>query len=442
MHHYQKMLHSLYYVFLHKQHWDGSLFIDSVSMGNEVATLNIPVLEPGQETIIEFEWNVPNPDDYTDINPNPWHFCLLGRIVSDDDPMTVSETINPDLRYSLENNNNVVLKNTTVVDLVINSNYEEDGQDDDGEDGEDSGTLGRTGSGGVVAVSNTDAEEKSFSLELIINNEVEFIKKGIKTSMKMDDVLYDAWSRGGLKGKGFIQLKDDKKIIATNNLFLEDIKLKPNSHGTVYVSFDNLATEENDKQEFIFHLVQRDAITGKVIGGETFVIRKKYTNLRFQADAGSDIEVKRNQFVTLSASRVDEDVIYNWYNSDEENVHEGRIYSFHAKKSEEYKLEVVAKSDGYKDYDTVMVNVITPNAIHYLAPNPASNKVNIGYSVEGARKASLEFKKILFNEPIIHDIDPTESEISIDTSNFQNGIYQVILKSDDKIVDTKTLIIF
>jgi hypothetical protein len=89
-----------------------------------------------------------------------------------------------------------------------------------------------------------------------------------------------------------------------------------------------------------------------------------------------------------------------------------------------------------------MVNVITPHAIHYLAPNPASNKVNIGYSVEGAYKASLEFKKIFFSKPIIHDIDPTKNKIIIDTSNFHNGIYQVILKSDEKTVDTKILIIY
>lgn len=67
--------------------WDGSVTVgNNIPLGGEVGTLNIPPLEPGQEVVIEFEWMVPNPEDYIDLNPNPWHFCFLAQIIT---PMTL-----------------------------------------------------------------------------------------------------------------------------------------------------------------------------------------------------------------------------------------------------------------------------------------------------------------------------------------------------------------
>ena len=64
-------------------HWDGSLYItdpvtgQNILMGDEVGTLTIPPLNPGESTVLKFEWNVPNPEDYV---PTPgttsqpqWH---------------------------------------------------------------------------------------------------------------------------------------------------------------------------------------------------------------------------------------------------------------------------------------------------------------------------------------------------------------------------------
>src|SRR5690606_8378050 len=77
--------------------WDGSLTMGDIEgtsseapTGGVVGTLNIPSLEPGQEAIVEFEWMVPNPEEYLS-NENPWHFCLLARIETPNDPMTFPE---------------------------------------------------------------------------------------------------------------------------------------------------------------------------------------------------------------------------------------------------------------------------------------------------------------------------------------------------------------
>ena len=96
-------------------HWEGDFYFQGVQMGAPIDTLSVPSLEPGQEVILKFEWNMPDPQDYL-FNDNPWHFCLLARLLSDDDP------IGPDINlsdYTLANNN-VAWKNITVIDIVPN----------------------------------------------------------------------------------------------------------------------------------------------------------------------------------------------------------------------------------------------------------------------------------------------------------------------------------
>lgn len=64
-------------------------------MGGIIGTQPIPALEPGASAIVKFPWRVPNPNNYKSITPegtDPWHFCLLGRVLSEDDPMTFTET--------------------------------------------------------------------------------------------------------------------------------------------------------------------------------------------------------------------------------------------------------------------------------------------------------------------------------------------------------------
>ncbi len=87
--------------------WDGSITVgNNIPLGGAVGTLKIPPLDPGQEAILEFEWLIPNPADYVGLNPNPWHFCLLARIDTPDDPMT-NEGMQVVVTENVRNNNNI-----------------------------------------------------------------------------------------------------------------------------------------------------------------------------------------------------------------------------------------------------------------------------------------------------------------------------------------------
>lgn len=125
------------------EHWEGGPVVTPphLSMGGLLGSKTIPPIPPGESAIIMLEWNVPNPQDYVGINPNPWSFSLLARIESNDDPMTFPE--GPNIALNVKNNNNIALKNTTVIAVKPN-------------------TLAV---GGVIGIANPSSSRISFDLE-------------------------------------------------------------------------------------------------------------------------------------------------------------------------------------------------------------------------------------------------------------------------------------
>lgn len=267
------------------QHWDGTLFVNDpvtgqdILMGDEVGILNIPSLAPGQTKIIEFEWNVPNPEDYININSNPWHFCLLARIDSNDDPMTFQE--GDFITTNVKNNNNIAWKNTTVVDIIPDA-------------------PSPVAIGGVVAVGNPFNQQHSFNLEFVReNNDLgKAIYDEAEVTIEMDSILFNAWERGGKTGDNYkATASPAKKIVTNDNALIENIQFNPNEIGTVYVTFNFLTKEITEKTKFVYNVIQRDATTNEVIGGETYIISKKPRDI-FIADAGNDEEIEKNETVT------------------------------------------------------------------------------------------------------------------------------------------------
>jgi hypothetical protein len=100
--------------------WDGSVTMP-VLMGNPIGSQSVSVAG-GTDEILTFPWMPPNPADYAIFGADQGHFCLLARIeTSATAPfgMTFPETSN--LYANVQNNNNIVWKNVTVVDEVPGS---------------------------------------------------------------------------------------------------------------------------------------------------------------------------------------------------------------------------------------------------------------------------------------------------------------------------------
>ncbi len=394
--------------------WDGSLSYNNHPLGGELTPVTIPIIQPGEETILVVPWPVPNPDDYT-TGPGsqaPWHFCLLARI---DDGNPVTMTTNPNIM--VRNSNNLAWKNLTVVDLV-----------------------NETTTTASVMVANPFNSSKTFNLELIKDNKEtgKAIYEEAEVTLKMDDVLFNAWERGGKIAQEIEAKNDEKeKLVKGNNVLLNNIAFNPNERGLLTLDFKFLTEEITDKDKFVYHVIQRDATTGEIIGGETFLIRKKQRPL-FVANAGDDKEVDLNDPITITAEDINEIAEYNWYDSEGNLVYQGKDLSVSADVTKKYKLEVVTP-DGFKDYDEVEVK-LRPGYIQTISPNPASTSINIDYKLNGATSSYLMVIGTTNSTSNNYIINSSENTISIDISGYQTGYYTIALVCDGQITDAKQLL--
>jgi len=404
------------------ENWDGSLQIGDAVMGGQVGTGTIPQLGPGQEGIVEIPWFVPNPDDYVGINDNPWHFCLLAQINANGDELYSPMTANPNVM--VKDNNNLAWKNITIINVG------------NGTDGTDTSGL----VGAVVGVANPSDTQKTFFLE--------FVKEDIETGkpiyeeaevgIKMDQVLYDAWERGGRIASETEDTNNDSRVVAKGNVLLENIQFNANEYGTLYLSFNFLTKELSDKGKFRYHIIQKETSTGEIIGGETFEINKKYRQ-SFNANAGNTKEITKDEDVTLSAEQLFEAAIYNWYDEEGSLVYTGKDFNVSPDITTKYKLEVIADSDGFKDYSEVEV-IVKSHRLISLSPNPANSIINVNYDIENSTSAYLIITSQnngMANNYILNT-DTTETEIDI--NNYGSGNYIITLVCNGQIVESKHLV--
>jgi len=163
----------------------------------------------------------------------------------------------------------------------------------------------------------------------------------------------------------------------------------------------------------------------------------------FYANA-HDIQADKNEIVTLSATPINEPAIYNWYDMQGNFVCEG--LNFETSVSEKYKLEVIALSDGYKDYTETKIE-LKPNRIELFYPNPTSNLVTVNYKINKGQMAHLKLFKVYPSFVATADINQGSYDLDINSdtktlnlSNYSDGLYQIILVVDGQISDIQTLL--
>ena len=399
------------------QNWDGSLQNSlGFDLGGELSPVSIPIIPPGREAIVKIPWVVPNPTNYSN-NDNHWSFSLLSRINTKDDPLTSPFTTNPNVM--VRNNNNLAWKNLTVVDLVSDK------------------------ISAMVMISNPSNTPKTYFLELqkATNEGGKAIFEEAEVTLKMDDVLFDAWERGGKQAQLIRSKSEEKsKFVKGNNVILKNIMFEPNESGLLTLDFNFLTKKLTDKTTFRYHVVQKEANTRAVIGGETILIKKKSRSI-FMANAGNDREIDANETITLSAKQINEAAIYNWYDTDGNFIYQGKDLTVSADATKKYKLEVVAETDGYKDDDEIRVK-LKPSILENISPNPASHQMQVNYKLNGVRSAYLMIIGQYGTNSTSNNyvLNTTSRQTTINLSNYTRGFYTVALVCNGQIVGAKTLI--
>lgn len=400
------------------EHWDGTLSNpNGYPLGGELPSVSIPSIEPGEEAIVTIPWVVPNPTHYLD-NENPWHFCLLATIISSEDPLSFPFTTNPNIM--VRNNNNQAWKNITIVDLET-----------------ESGIVG-----GVVGVGNLFKEIRNHKLTFSLDNSEtgKPLFEEAEITIEMDKVLFDTWEAGGKKTSNTRRGREINQVIVTgDNATLENLNFPVNERGSLYLSFNFLTKEISDKTRYVYHVIQQETENNEVIGGETYIIKKSERAL-FYADAGDDNEVDVSEPITISASEISEPAIYNWYDAEGNLIYQGKDLTVSTDVLQKYKLEIIAISDGFKDYDEVEVR-IRPSILKSIVPNPSSDNITISYKLNDVSSAYLMVLGFYgSNASYNYILNTNTTETNIEISSYPQGFYTLVLVCDGEIVDAKTFV--
>ena len=401
--------------------WNGqNSYPEGPLIGDNIGEVNIPPIAPGEEKIIEIPWhNVPNPDVYEEVevdSSSPWHFCILARIESEDDPIKSNSSHNQSRL-----NNNVAQKNVTVINLYPG--------------------LSNQLIAGQFTIFNPFEDSRNFDLNFIPQTEEEGKKlyEEAEVLVTLDDDLMQTWNQGGSQLQDMVMLKENTFRVSGENASLKNLLLSQKEARVVKLQFHFLTKEITEKETYLYHAIQKNTTDGKVIGGESFEVNKHPRNL-FQAQLSTTDKIDKEDEIIMEATSIDEPAIYNWYDTEGELLYEGMDFEGAVNVGEEYKLEVIALSDGYKDYAEIQFEY-KPNRITTLTPNPTSGTVEVNYKINEGNNAYLAITSI--DNPTITDnymLNLEENITQIDLAAFSLGVYSIALIVDGQIADTKNLI--
>lgn len=205
-------------------------------------------LQGGQSQIIEIPWmNMPNPGNYFS---DKHHFCLLARIVSDNDPMTVDETA--DVNDNTRNNNNIASRNISIIGGGVNVQSVPASVIFTGQPAGASGLTDLTIKSPTVTGFGTCTSQGQLYL-------------------KLQGGLHSIWQSGGSLGDA-IQLQNDGKIkITGETASIQHLSMQSGVNYPLEIYF----TPNENAHACLFDVAQ---VTGnQAVGGERFVFDPNYS---------------------------------------------------------------------------------------------------------------------------------------------------------------------
>lgn len=399
--------------------WTGEDLEEGLTMGARVTDVGrIPPINPGESKIITIKWRTPDPEQYANLEneqiggDNLWHFCLLLRITDRNDPDTYPLT--PTSHVNVINNNNLAQKNVTFV------------------------KLGNSGYQGTVGMYNHLSEHKKYSLdivELLEDNQTSIFEQA-KVSLKMSPKVLNAWTKGGKKGE-YLRSTEIPSVVeyTSSSGVLKDMIFNPKEYSLVNlkVNFTSVLPWYSQPEKRTLLLRQIDE-KGVIVGGETFVIIR---NPRTVIIPHIEQERQGSKLI-LTARGVGEDAEYHWFDSKGNFVGQGETLSCNPYSKETYKVEVIAKSDGYCTYSETMVEPNEMNSRLQVIPNPVRSRLTLSYRLPTEETYFLHIRGLddtyIFRRELV---DGHHQEKSIDVSDLLQGGYVIsILDKNGQLVAT------
>ncbi|MDD2983860.1 MAG: S8 family serine peptidase [Crocinitomicaceae bacterium] len=392
------------------------------SGGQVIGEILVPVIPPGERIILEVPWNM-----IYSVNT-----CIMARIEeSIDDPITLYPSSLPDEIYF---NNNIALRNVVIYNVYPGREphlfYDK-----------------VIDHGSEINIRNPKNEAHNYDFHFFTNHYSN--EKPITQSAELKIYFSsNAWRyfKDALVNRNDVKILEEKIIKVLNSEFIiPNVLLPANFDEPLFIGINFLTDEIDDQRSFPYHFCQKfsdsTSSTGvdRWVGGVHFHINRN-ERLPFDAKVEGDKNISIGETLTLIAENISEYATYNWYNEAGELVFIGTDYIISPELSSKYKLEVISKLDGFKDYTDIDVNV-NPFVINSISPNPVSSFVDITYIAKNASSASFILAGVN-NSSILstYSISPLEQNKQLDLSNLPTGVYSLILVCDGELVAVKNFI--
>lgn len=354
---------------------------------------------------------------------------LLSRIESQNDLLSVSEV--PLTLTNVKNNNNISIKNSSSAKYFL---YDELG----------SGLF-------ATALASEVSDYNPFKLRIRSTNfepETNILDEAEVTVILSDNLAY-YWQNNNIIPEGLKHIYNNTYLVENEDVVLDGFEVPEGYDADITLKY-NFLTRKNTNNETYYNTIQRYNVIAydndELVGGLTIQIDKpeRLAADRFHANAGNDTAVLLNTTATLHATQINENATYRWYDKQRNFKYEGVNYSVVPSQTSEYILEVTAESDGYRDLDTVKVNVV-PGCIRSITPNPVSdNWITVGYEYATTVTSA---QLLIYNtgtSALVGNYDLSNmdnvSSLDIEVTTYPTGSYTVVLVCDNSVCHSKVLI--
>ncbi|MDF2451599.1 MAG: hypothetical protein K0S26_1103 [Bacteroidota bacterium] len=227
--------------------------------GDLIGTQTIPVLTPGQSTIMHYLYYPEPPLNFSCLGTEFKHVCLLARIETSTTPPYGMNTAYPEgtgIWVNTKNQNNIAWRNITVKDTW----------------------QGMVPFGGVL-VQNIVKETPFINLTFnsIKDDNGQTLLDYNKLRLKLDKELMRRWREGGMRGRKVIMVNDTTVEVTDTLATMENIFLRVGEYGGISLIMDPFKIPVPSKDtHFGFSITQTDQYVGKTgpQGGQSYRIAK------------------------------------------------------------------------------------------------------------------------------------------------------------------------
>ena len=384
---------------------------NGVATGGLIGTKGIPSVRPNESVVICFPWYIKDPKQYQQYTKDAWHYCLLAEIESIQEP--ISEKMH-NLRDYVKSYNNVAMKNIYNIEV----------SDDD-----------NSLISGVISIHNPSIDNRIYKIELETFDKKTLQQTNLCTKAEVslipDRQLYHSMVGNRAELRNLQLLKSEGRLVAQTDLAsMDKVCLAPGEMGLLNVKFNFKEQMADLDGEYICRVLLKDQETGELVGGETYVIKKK-SRPKFNVVIGHKLE---EGAVHLVAQQISEPATYRWRDSEGELLSEG--LEFTTKTSAPVQLEVEAKSDGVKGKALFEGGSSSLAGLLTISPNPAKDYLEVKVKMES--EASLIITSVADGCSYIYTI---LKEGRIDVGSLPRGKYLVSLFCKEEMYDKQTIIL-